>query len=153
MPHHVRHTGPGRADQLAVVDVTVAVLVPAADTDGDYELFELTGPVGSGAPLSRHGWAEAYYVVEGGAEVAVGARRFALAPGDAVTIPPSAAHSLVLTEEGTRLLVLSDGADGGRFFADMDATVRLADGPDVFVPRIVEVAERHGVTLLQEAPA
>ena len=70
-----------------------------------------------------------------------------------MTIPPNAAHALVVTSDAARMLVLSLGAQGGRFFADMDEHVHLGDGPEVFVPRIAEVAERNEVTLLVDAPA
>jgi len=148
MSHRIHFTEPGAGDELAVVDAQVLVKVPAAATDGTYEVFELSGAAGSGAPLSRHPWAEAYYVVVGSVIVQIGARTLELAAGACVSIPPMAAHSLEIVSDTAQMLVVSMTGAGSRFFTDMDAEVRLDDGPAIFVPRIHDVAARHEVTLL-----
>ena len=112
MSHRARFSAPEAGTALTVVDVTVVVRVSAEDTDGTFELFELAGAAGSGAPLSRHPWAETYYLLEGEADVQVGAQRHQLIPGATVTIPPNAAHSLVITSDRARMLVVSLGAEG-----------------------------------------
>jgi len=153
MSHRVRFSEPAAGPHLTVVDAVVSTKVTAEDTDGVYELFELSGPVGSGAPLSRHPWAEAYYMVEGAASVQIGARCYDLTRGASLTIPPNVAHAFAISSAPARMLVVSLTGAGGRFFAEMDAEVSLADGPDVFVPAIGAVAERNRVTLLAEEPA
>ncbi|MFN8024682.1 MAG: cupin domain-containing protein [Acidimicrobiales bacterium] len=152
MSHRIHISPAGDGERLQVVDAEVVVKVPASATADQYELFELTGGEGSGAPLSRHPWAEIYYVLEGDVVVQVGARSIELTAGGCVTIPPLAAHALEIVSGSARLLVVSASAAGSRFFSDMDAEVHLADGPEVFVPRIIEVAARHDVTLLAAAP-
>ena len=153
MSHKIHFTEPGEGAQLTVVDAHIVVKVPADVTDGAYELFELTGRAGSGAPLSRHPWAEMYYVLDGDVVVTIGARTLDLTAGACVTIPPMASHALEIVSPSARMLVVSMTSAGSRFFSEMDAEVHLADGPDVFVPRIVEVAARNDVTLLAPAPS
>ena len=153
MSHKIHFTEPGEGQQLTVVDANIVVKVPADVTDGTYELFELTGNAGSGAPLSRHPWAETYFVLDGEVVVTIGARTLDLTAGACVTIPPMSSHALEIVSPSGRMLVVSMTGSGSRFFAEMDAEVHLADGPDVFVPRILEVAARNEVTLLTPAPS
>ena len=148
---HISHAGEGH--HLTVVDAEVVVKVPASATADLYELFELSGPAGSGAPLSQHPWPELYYVLDGVVAVRIGARTVELTAGGCVTIPPLAAHALEIVSDSARMLVVSTTASGSRFFSDMNAEVRLSDGPEVFVPRIAAVAARHDVTLLTPAPS
>lgn len=153
MPYKVRFSEPGDIEALTAVDVAVTVRVSGDDTGGEYELLDLAGERGAGAPLSRHPWSEAYYVLEGTVDVTVGAQTRRLGAGGCASIPPNAAHSLVIVSERARMLVVSASSAGSRFFADLDANVHLADGPAVFVPRIEEVAHRNQVTLMSGAPA
>lgn len=153
MPYKVRFNQPGDIEALTAVDTAVTVRVSGDDTDGEYELLDIDGVRGAGAPLSRHPWSEAYYVLDGTVEVTVGAQTRSLGTGGCALIPPNAAHSFVIVSDTARMLVVSATGAASRFFADLDANVHLADGPAVFVPRIGEVAERNQVTLLAGAPA
>lgn len=153
MSHRIHISTAGEGDHLTVVDAEVVVKVPASATADLYELFELSGRAGSGAPLSQHPWPEVYYVLDGVVVIRIGARTVELTAGGCVTIPPHAAHALEIVSESARMLVVSATAAGSRFFSDMDAEVRLSDGPDVFVPKIVDVAARNDVTLLTPAPS
>ncbi len=148
MAHHARFSPAGDGAKLRAVDVDLVVKIDAADTDGVYEIFELAGSRGTGAPMARHPWPEAYHGIDGEFDVRVGGRRHVLSAHATVAIPPNAAHSLTVTSDHARMLVISLGGSGGRFFADLDREVDIADGPDVFVPAIGQVAERHHVTLV-----
>lgn len=153
MPYKVRFNEPGDTEALTAVDVAVTVRVSGDDTDGDYEVLDIVGEQGAGAPLSRHPWSETYYVLDGTIEVTVGAQTRRLGAGGCALIPPNAAHSLTIVSDKARMLVVSGSSAGSRFFADLDANVHLADGPAVFVPRIEEVARRNQVTLVAGQPA
>ncbi len=148
MAHRARFSPAGDGERLRAVDVDLVVKVDAADTDGVYEIFELAGPRGAGAPLARHPWPEAYHGIDGEFEVRVGGQRHVLGAHATVAIPPNAAHSLTVTSDHARMLVISLGGSGGRFFADLDREVDIADGPEVIVPAIAQVVERHRVTLV-----
>ena len=151
MSFKIRYTEAGTGAELRIFDEDLTVKVAGDDTDGQFEIFELTCPQGSGAPRSRHPWGEAYYGLAGTFDVVVGRRHETLEPGDTLFIPPAAAHEFVASSESASMLVVSLGVDGGRFFADLDANVHVADGPEVFGPRMAEVADRHSVTLLPDA--
>jgi len=152
MSHHLRITGPGEGDRLFVVDSYATIKVAADDTDGTYELFELDAPQGSGAPMSRHPWAEAYYVVDGSITVQVGARTADLPAGGTITIPPNAPHAFTVTSGSAKILVVSLTPAGGRFFAELDEHVPPNGSFEEIGPKIAEVAERNEVTLLVGAP-
>lgn len=151
MAHRARFSPAHEGTTLRAVDVDVLVKVAAADTDGVYEIFELEGERGTGAPLARHPWPEAYHGIDGEFEVRVGSQRHVLTAHATVAIPPNAAHSLTVTSDRARMLVISLGGSGGRFFADLDREVDIAAGPDVFVPAIQQVTERHQVSLVTPA--
>jgi quercetin dioxygenase-like cupin family protein len=143
--------GAGTGTRLDTVDSVATEKVAAADTAEAYELFEIDAPAGSGIPPHRHAWPEAYYVLEGDLDVAVGARTFRMGPGDSITVPPHAAHTFSVTSPGCRFLAFSLGDGAGRLFADLD--LEVPDGPpEEAVPVVLEVAARHGVTFLP-APA
>jgi mannose-6-phosphate isomerase-like protein (cupin superfamily) len=147
MAHHIRMVGAGQGTHLDAVDSVATEKVAAADSDGTYELFEIDAPAGSGIPPHRHGWAEAYYVLDGALDVVVGARTFHMGPGDTVSVPPRAAHTFTVRSATCRFLSFSLGDGAGRLFADLD--LEVPDGPPAeAVPVVIAVAERHGVTFL-----
>ncbi len=101
MSYKVRYTEAGAGQLLRLIDEELTVKVASTDTGGDFEVFELTCPQGSGAPRSRHPWAEAYYALAGTFDVAVGARRTELHPGDTLLILESMKMEIpVLAEVG-----------------------------------------------------
>lgn len=148
MPNRVVHVPAGEGPRLNTVDSVATVKIGAADTDEEYELFELEAPEGSEVPPHRHPWAEAYYVVDGNLGVQIGGRRFHLGPGDTVNIPPSAVHTIA-PEGGTcRFLVFSMTAGSGTLFADLDRSVPTDEPIETIVPVLLQVAERNRVTFV-----
>jgi quercetin dioxygenase-like cupin family protein len=145
MAHHIRMVGADEGTRLDAVDSVATEKVASIDTAGTYELFEIDAPAGSGIPPHRHEWPEAYYVLDGLLDVAVGARTFRMGPGDTITVPPRAAHTFSVTSERCRFLSFSLGDGAGRLFADLD--LEVPDGPpEEVVPVVLAVAERNGVT-------
>jgi len=146
MANRVTHSPAGTGQRLFTVDSTATVKVLAADTDGAYELFELDSPEGAHVPPHRHAWAEAYYVLDGELDVHIGGRRYHLATGDSVTIPPSALHTTATVGGACRFLVFSLSAGTGALFTDLDRTIPRDRPIDEIAPLLVTVAERNGVT-------
>lgn len=149
MAHHIRHTDPGEGARLNTIDSVATVKVAADDTDGEYELFEINAPIGSGIPPHRHAWPEAYYVLSGALAVQVGARQIELAPGGTVTVPPNAAHTFTVSAPGTSFLAFSLTAASGHLFADLDRTVPTDRPMEEIIPLVMEVAARNGVEFVQ----
>jgi quercetin dioxygenase-like cupin family protein len=148
MPNRITYVAAGEGTRLNTVDSIATVKIAAADTNDVYELFELDAPDGPGVPPHRHPWAEAYYVLEGSLEVRVGARNLSLRPGDTVTIPPNAVHSIAPASGGCRFLAISLTPGTGKLFADLDRSVSMDRPMDEIVPLVLEVAERNGVTFV-----
>lgn len=149
MAHRIRYCDTGDGARLNTIDSTATVKVAAEDTDGDYELFEIDAPVGSGIPPHRHAWAEAYYVLSGALTVQVGARHLDLTPGATVTVPPNAAHTFTVSAPGTKFLAFSLTAASGHLFADLDRSVPTDRPIEEVIPLVMEIAARNGVEFLR----
>lgn len=149
MAHHIRHSDTGEGVRLNTLDSTATVKVRAEDTDGEYELFEIDAPAGSGIPPHRHAWAEAYYTLSGSLAVQVGARQFDLGPGASITVPPNAAHTFTVNEPDTKFLAFSLTAASGHLFADLDRSIPMDRPIDELIPLVMEVAARNGVEFVQ----
>ena len=148
MPNRIVHVPAGDGPRLNTVDSMATVKIAAADTNNEYELFELEAPDGSAVPPHRHPWAEAYYVLDGDLGVQVGGRRYQLGAGDTVTIPPNAVHTIAPAGGTCRFLVISMTAGSGELFADLDRSVPTDQPMEEIVPVLLEVAERNHVTFV-----
>jgi quercetin dioxygenase-like cupin family protein len=141
----------GEGPRLNTVDSVATVKIGAADTNEEYELFELEAPDGSEVPPHRHPWAEAYYVLNGDLGVQVGGHRYQLGPGDTVSIPPNAVHTIAPNGGKCRFLVFSMTAGSGTLFADLDRSVPTDEPMEAIVPVLLEVAERNRVSFVGAA--
>jgi quercetin dioxygenase-like cupin family protein len=148
MPNRVIHVPAGEGQRLNTVDSMATVKIAAAETNEEYELFELEAPEGAEVPPHRHPWPEAYYVLEGDLAVQVGGRRFELHPGDTVNIPPNAVHTIAPHGGTCRFLVFSMTAGSGTLFADLDRSVPADEPIEKIVPVLLQVAERNRVTFV-----
>ncbi len=152
MSHKVIHTAPGNGTRLNTVDSFATVKIAAADTDDQYELFEVEAPQGPGVPPHRHPWAEAYYVLDGAMDVRVGARVVTLEPGASITVPPNAIHTIEATSPTVRFLAFSQTPGTGRLFQDLDDTIPAGEPDEATIALIVEVATRNNVTFIGPNP-
>jgi len=148
MANRIVHVLAGEGQRLNTVDSMATVKISAADTNEEYELFELQAADGSAVPPHRHPWAEAYYVLDGVLDVRVGARQYRLGAGDTVSIPPNAVHTIAPNGGSSRFLVISMSAGSGSLFADLDRSVPADQPMEAIVPVLVEVAERNGVSFV-----
>lgn len=113
---------------------------------GAFELFELSGPEGSGPPPHAHPWDEAYIGRSGQVEVTIDGATTVLGPGDTLVAPAGALHTYRIGEGGASFHVITSGARASMFFADLDANAdHGAPTPDS-LPAIVEIARRHGLS-------
>jgi len=153
MPHQVHHSTAGTGTELFTVDSTATVKVGAEHTNGEYELFEIDSTRGSFVPPHRHPWPESYYVLHGRLGVQVGSRHFELAPGDSVTVPTGAVHSIAAASAAVKFLAVSLTAGTGRLFADLDANIDPGEPLEKIAPLLVEIAERNQTTFMGAPPA
>lgn len=133
----------GAGPVYTVITDSVTVKCPQEASGGTFSLFEVTVPAQSGPPLHRHGWDEAYYVLEGCIEVRAGDATTVLRPGDFSYVPGDTAHAYRgLDATPSRMLVWSTPGGAESFFAEMHDQVRVL--PDD-VPKIFEIAGRYGI--------
>ncbi|MCG3174794.1 MAG: hypothetical protein GMKNLPBB_03083 [Myxococcota bacterium] len=140
MPIHIDH--PYNQRPLSVVGDEVRPLVRA----GTHELFEISGPEGSGPPPHAHPWNESYVVLEGKLVVAVDGQEHILSRGDVVHIPAGVTHLYKIAAPGTRFLATTSGDKAGAFFADVDANVPPGVPTPDSLPGLITVAKRNSLT-------
>ncbi len=88
-----------------------------------------------------HPWDELTYVVEGTMEFRVGDQQLTGGPGTLVSLPHGVPHSLRVTEDVARYLMITLGAPSLDFLKEVGQI--YAEGPSV--DRLVAVARKHGV--------
>lgn len=126
---------------LGVLADTVAVL----QSGGEFEVFEFSGPEGSGPPPHAHPWVEAFYVLEGAVEVTTDVSR-TFEQGEFCTIPAGVLHTYCMLGTDTRALVLSSGSHASVFFADLAANLAPGEPTAESLPMVIEIAKRNQLT-------
>ncbi len=131
--------GPGHPTSgYSVAGRRVHVLARAEET-GAGEAFIHEGPAGMGPPAHTHPWDEAYLMLEGEMDMAIGERTVHLTPGMFVYVPAGTVHNFRYTTAG-RFFSYTTDPGAARFFADLD---REMPGAPPDEPRLLEVAARH----------
>lgn len=113
---------------------------------GAVELFEVSGPEGSGPPPHAHPWDEAYIGRTGTVEVTVDGATTVVGPGDTVVAPAGALHTYRIGDGGASFHVITSGARASEFFADLDASADHGAPTPESLPAIIDVARRHGLS-------
>jgi quercetin dioxygenase-like cupin family protein len=133
---------------LNVIGDTITPLLTGRNTDGGFELFEVTGPEGSGPPPHQHPWAEAYVLLDGQLDVWLGGEHATLNSGDTAYVPGGTVHAYRIATPTARFVVVTSPAGAADFFADMDANVHAIPAD---MDRLLEVTARNHVAV--QAPA
>jgi quercetin dioxygenase-like cupin family protein len=125
-----------------VVGEAITILA-GGDLSKPFEMHIQEGVQGGGPPLHFHPWDEAFYVIEGRVEVTVEGKSTTVSSGGYVHIPGGAIHAYKNISATAKMIGVVSDPRGGQFFAAMDQLKVPED-----LSRIVEVAERYGVTFL-----
>jgi len=133
---------PRTGTPLQVLQDSMRPLATGEDSNGSFEVFELTGPVNSGPPPHRHPWAEHYFILEGEVEISVGQNQSIAAPGYFVRIPGNTVHTYRIASPTARFLVITSGTEAGEFFTDLD---REIDPQALSMEKVIDIATRHQV--------
>jgi quercetin dioxygenase-like cupin family protein len=141
----------GGGDTVQFLDQVYRMKASGGQTGGLFGLVEVSTPQGSGPPPHVHEREdEAFYVLEGSYEVAVGDDRFDAREGSFILAPRSVPHGYVVSEGPARHLGFVFPSGWETFFHDVvRATGASAPAPAV----IAELAKERGVTLLGPPPA
>lgn len=140
---HVLETPPASVN---VVGEKITVLA-GGDLTKPFELHIQEGVLGGGPPPHFHPWDEAFYVVEGQVEVTVEGKSTTVPAGGYVHIPAGTIHAYKNISSTAKMIGVVSDPRGGQFFTAMDQFKVPGD-----LPRILEVAERFGVTFLLPGP-
>lgn len=133
-----------QGESLQVLADRVRVLAAADHTGSRYEVFELSGPEGSGPPPHAHPWDESYFVLDGEVDVTIGERLHRARVGDFLLAPGGTVHAFRIVGGPARFLVLTTGAGAGHFFRAMDREIGF---PPPSFDEVCQVAMRQGLTL------
>lgn len=125
-----------------VVGEAITVLA-GGDLSKPFEMHIQEGVQGGGPPLHFHPWDEAFYVTDGQVEVTVEGKSTTVSAGGYVHIPGGSIHAYKNISATARMIGVVSDPRGGQFFTAVD---RLRVPEDL--PRILEIAEAHGVTFL-----
>ena len=112
------------------------------DMGSSIEIFDTSGPAGSGPPPHSHPWEEIYVVLDGELEVTVDGQAHALKRGSVAHVPAGAVHAYRNVTKAHFLTIMSKG-NAARFFAQVASEVEMSP-PDI--SGLVRVAGKHGVT-------
>ena len=133
---------------LRVVGDQVTPAIDAALGAGQYEVFDVTGPEGSGPPPHSHPWDEGYYVLDGRLAVVDWSAGLeqpheeVLEVGGSAFIPGGSTHSFQVRAERCRfIIVTTPGAHA--FFSDAEQTLK---GDTEDLDTLITVAQRNGLS-------
>ena len=143
-PRHFVLTPDQHAPALTVVGTEVAILAANAATQS-YGITLQRGDEGTGPPMHRHDWDEAFYVLDAEIEFLCAGETHRCTPGTLVHVPRGTAHAFRYAKGGGRMLeITGQGALAAQMFATLDREIPPGP-PDV--AKTIEVLGRSGVIL------
>src|SRR5688500_8742759 len=130
--------------RFRVVGDVMRVLATTEQTGGAYEIFEMEAPEGSGAPPHAHPWSEAYFVLEGEADVYIEGTHTIAGAGSFFQIPAGTTHTHRIRSKSARLVVITSPAGASQFFSELDAETA---GSCEDMDKVVGIALKHGFSI------
>ena len=130
---------------LQVTGDIMRVLATAEQTGNNYEMFIMEALEGSGPPPHAHPWSEAYFVLEGEADVFLDGQHLSATTGCFVQIPAGTMHAHRVTSKSARFVVVTSPKGASGFFHEVHAETDLE--------KVVGVAVKHGFTVPSPAGA
>ncbi len=107
------------------------IMVAAGDTGGSFELIEETCQPGFVSRMHKHdARSQTFYIIEGSAEVIVGAKSFTAEQGACVHVPPGVPHQIESGGGMKMLMVFSPGGMEALFQAVEDLTPEQKADPE-----------------------
>lgn len=141
---------PADGARLRVVGEVMRVLATTEQTGGAYEIFEMHAPEGSGSPPHAHPWSEAYFMLEGEADVYIDGAHMTASAGSFFQIPAGTTHTHRIRSKNARLVVITSPAGASRFFSELDAETA---GSCEDMDKVIGIAVKHGFSVPSPASA
>jgi quercetin dioxygenase-like cupin family protein len=135
---------PGAGDTHQLLSSTIVWKTTANDTNGHYNMFEMSEHEGGGAPVHSHPWEETFYILEGEIEMLLGDRREVFGTGSVVHVPANAIHAFRVCSPIARALVITAPGNVEAFYREAGAKLTSLP-PDPIVMQ--EIAEKHQLHL------
>src|SRR4051794_25208958 len=134
---------------------TMAVVLDADDTRGQFALLDQHGVTGDATPLHRHlREDEAFYVLDGEIVALAGDQEHRAAAGSAIFLPRGLAHAFMITADAPRVLIITTPAGFERFIREAGIPVH-AEAPATWefdVARLMGPARSAGIEILGPPP-
>lgn len=105
------------------------------------EIFDTSGPEGSGPPPHQHPWEEIYVVLSGELDVVVAGVTHRITAGGVAHVPAGTVHGYRNVTDAHFLTIVSRG-NASKLFAELSETVEM-NPPDI--PGVLRVGASHGV--------
>jgi quercetin dioxygenase-like cupin family protein len=143
-----RDHSPSTVEELTVLSDRVRVLTAGESTGGRYEVFEVLGTAGGGAPLHSHPWDEDFYVLEGTIQIVSGGKMRTYRVGESLRVPAGTPHGFHAGAAGTKFIAVTSPAGASHLFRALDQ----AAGKGPLTPEeIVRIASLHRVVVPAKA--
>jgi quercetin dioxygenase-like cupin family protein len=130
---------PTDGTHLNVTGETMRILATSDQTGEAYEIFEMAAVEGSGPPPHAHPWSEAYFVLEGEADVYIDGKHLKAVPGCFMQIPAGTFHAHRITSKTARFVVVTSPKGALAFMREADAVTDMK--------KVFGIAAKHGFTI------
>ena len=131
--------------RLQVNGDIMRILATAEQTGNTYEMFIMEALEGSGPPPHAHPWSEAYFVLEGEAEVYLAGQHLTATAGCFLQIPAGTLHAHRVKSKSAKFVVVTSPKGATGFFHDVDAETDFE--------KVAGCAIKHGFTVPSPATA
>lgn len=136
MSSDVSSRNPSGPEELQVLSDRVRVLTGGELTGGRYEVFEVNGTAGSGAPLHQHPWDEEFHLLEGEVVIGVADRWDRYVAGQSLRVPAGVLHGFRVVSPLARFLALTSPAGAGELFRALHHAAAQAPLTEEIIVRI-----------------
>jgi quercetin dioxygenase-like cupin family protein len=141
------HIPPGEGQSYPMIDGDHVAKAAVHDTNGAFEVFEVSAPAAPMAPPHVSPWTGVLFLLEGRVTALVGDETFAVEPGGVVVFPAGTPSSFEVVGESARFVAVTSGDRAGLFFADLAGSVPSDKPVEESMETILAVTQRHGVRL------
>ncbi len=144
--------------QIAGTGIDIRFLLTRQDTNGSISLFEVRVSAGSKLPAPAHkndAYEEVLYGIEGVLTWTVDGTPIPVGPGQALCIPRGAVHRFdnFGSVDAKQLCLISPPIMGPEYFREAAEAIRAAASGPPDRAKMVEIFERHGMTVAAPPPA
>jgi mannose-6-phosphate isomerase-like protein (cupin superfamily) len=151
--HQVFAAGEG-TQVLRGLGTEIAFKVTGEETDGRCAILEYTAPPRfAGPPLHIHEHTdEVYYILEGSAQLVIGAETVTAGPGALVFIPRGTPHTFANPHDApARMLVVLTPAGFEQYFVELFALLSEGSNRAEYLEKMRAIAAKYDQVLVGEA--